>query len=67
MQKSGHRVLKGVNWVLNDKIGKMVLKGVSWINNTKIRVYVMYGKSHSRIAFIKSSTDPEEKSEIPHF
>ena len=55
MQKSGHMVLKGVNWVHNDKIGsnglersqlvtpikidQMVLKGVSWLDNTKIRSY----------------------------
>ena len=41
-------VLKGVNWVHNDKIGsnglemgqksgQMVLKGVNWVHNDKIR------------------------------
>ena len=24
-------VLKGVNWVHNDKLGQMVLKGVNWV------------------------------------
>ena len=36
MQKWGHMVLKGVNWVHNDKImGQMVLKGVNWVHNDK--------------------------------
>ena len=35
MQKSGHMVLKGVNWVHNDKLGQMVLKGVNWVHNDK--------------------------------
>ena len=29
-------VLKGVNWVHNDKIGQMVLKGVNWVHSDKI-------------------------------
>ena len=29
-------VLKGVDWILNDKIGKMVLKEVNWVHNAKI-------------------------------
>ena len=29
----GHMVLKGVNWVHNDKLGYMVLKGVNWVHN----------------------------------
>ena len=33
MQKSGHMVLKGVNWVHNDRLGQMVLKGVIWVHN----------------------------------
>ena len=42
MQKSGHMVLKGVNWVHNCrytmiKSGQMVLKGVNWVHNDKIR------------------------------
>ena len=37
MIKLGQMVLKGVNWVHNDKIGQMVLKGVNWVHNTKIR------------------------------
>ena len=39
MIKLGQMVLKGVNWVHNDKIwvGQMVLKGVIWIHNYKIR------------------------------
>ena len=28
-------VLKGVNWVHNDKTGQMVLKGVNWVHNDK--------------------------------
>ena len=48
-------VLKGVNWVHNDKIrsnglgrsqlgtqcksGNMVLKGINWVHNAKIRSY----------------------------
>ena len=27
-------VLKGVNWVHNDKLDKVVLKGVNWVHNT---------------------------------
>ena len=38
MQNSGHMVLKGVNWVHNDKI-RMVLKGVNWVHNKKVRPY----------------------------
>ena len=30
-------VLKGVNWVYNDKLDEMVLKGVIWVHNYKIR------------------------------
>ena len=30
-------VLKGVNWVHNDKLDQMVLKGVNWVHNDKIR------------------------------
>ena len=30
-------VLKGVNWVHNDKLYHMVLKGVIWVHNYKIR------------------------------
>ena len=37
MIKSGQMVLKGVNWVHNDKLGQMVLKGVIWVHNDKIR------------------------------
>ena len=37
MIKLGHMVLKGVNWVHNDKLGQMVLKGVNWVHNTKFR------------------------------
>ena len=53
IQKMGHMVLKGFNWVHNDKIsssglersqlgtqykkGQMVLKGVIWVHNDKIR------------------------------
>ena len=31
----GQMVLKGVNWVYNNKIqlGQMVLKGVNWVHN----------------------------------
>ena len=36
MIKSGQMVLKGVNWIHNDKIGQMVLKGVNWVHNDKI-------------------------------
>ena len=32
-------VLKGVNWVHNDKLVQMVLKGVNWVYNDKIRSY----------------------------
>ena len=32
-------VLRGVNWVHNDKLGQMVLKGITWIHNAKIRSY----------------------------
>ena len=42
MQKSGHMVLKGVNWVLIDKMkksGYIVLKGDNWVHNTKVRSY----------------------------
>ena len=54
MIKLGQMVLKGVNWVHNDKIrsmvlesigytiqksGHMVLKGVNWVHNDKIRSY----------------------------
>ena len=44
MQKSGHMVLKGVNWEHIDesryimlKSGHMVLKGVNWVHIDKIR------------------------------
>ena len=36
MIKLGHMILKGVNWVHNDKLGQMVLKGVNWVHNHKI-------------------------------
>ena len=39
MHRSGHMVLKGVNWVHNTKLGQMVLKGVNWVHNAKIRLY----------------------------
>ena len=32
-------VLKGVNWVHNDKLGQMVLKGVNHVSNAKTRSY----------------------------
>ena len=35
MIKLGQMVLKGINWVHNDKIGSW--KVVSWVDNTKIR------------------------------
>ena len=35
--KLGQMVLKGVNWVHNDKLGYMVLKGVICVHNIKIR------------------------------
>ena len=38
MIKSGQMVLKGVNWVHNDKISQMVLKGVNWVHNDKNQV-----------------------------
>ena len=37
MIKFSQMVLKGVNWVHNDKFGQMVLKGVNWVHNAKIR------------------------------
>ena len=37
MIKMGQMVLKGVNWVHNDKLGQIVLKGVIWVHNYKIR------------------------------
>ena len=37
MIKLGQMVLKGVNWVHNEKSGQMVLKGVNWVHNDKIR------------------------------
>ena len=39
MIKSGQMVLKGVNWVHNEKLGQMVLKGVNWVHNAKTRSY----------------------------
>ena len=39
MIKLDHMILKGVNWVHNDKFGHMVLKGVNWEHNAKIRSY----------------------------
>ena len=38
MIKLGQMVLKGVNWVHNDKLDQMVLKGVIWVHNYKIRL-----------------------------
>ena len=38
MIKLGQMVLKGVNWVHNDKIRSMVLKGVNWVHNDKTRL-----------------------------
>ena len=37
MIKLGQMILKGVNWVHNDKSDDMVLKGVNWVHNDKIR------------------------------
>ena len=38
-------VLKGVNWIHNDKtmqkLGHMVLKGVNWVHNNKISQMVL--------------------------
>ena len=42
MQKSGHMVSKGANWVHIDKMkksGYMVLKGDNLVHNTKVRSY----------------------------
>ena len=37
MIKLGQMVLKGVDWILNDKIRyTMVLKEVNWVHNLKI-------------------------------
>ena len=36
MQKSGHVVLKEVNWVHIRKLGQRVLKGVNMVHNDKI-------------------------------
>ena len=36
MIKLGHMVLKGVNWVHNDKLGQMVLKGVNWVYKNQV-------------------------------
>ena len=33
MVKLGQMVMKGVNWVCNDKLDQMVLKGVIWVHN----------------------------------
>ena len=33
--KLGQMVLKGVNWVHNDKMGQIILKGVNWVHNDK--------------------------------
>ena len=37
MIKLGQMVLKGLNWVQNDKIGQ--LKGVNWVQSDKIGSY----------------------------
>ena len=37
MQKSGHMVLKGVNWVHNDKIRSNGLERRYWVHIDKIR------------------------------
>ena len=37
MIKLCYMVLKGVNWVHNDKNRSTVLKGVNWVHNDKIR------------------------------
>ena len=39
MQKSGHMVLKGVNWVHNTKSSNMLLRAVNWVHNDKIGSY----------------------------
>ena len=39
MIKLGQMVLKGVNWVHNDKSHQIILKGVNWVHNAKIRSY----------------------------
>ena len=38
MQKSGHMVLKGVNWVHNDKIMSNGLERSHFVHNTKFRL-----------------------------
>ena len=37
-QKSGHMVLKGVNWDTMIKSGHMVLKGVNWVQYAKQKI-----------------------------
>ena len=37
MQKSDHRVLKGIIWLQNDKIGSNGFKGVNRAPNDKMR------------------------------
>ena len=44
MIELGHMVLKGFDWVHNDKIGQMVLKGVNCVHNDKLGH--MVSKSH---------------------
>ena len=43
MPKSGHMVMKGINYVHNDKFSQMGLKEVSWVHNDKLGQMVLKG------------------------
>ena len=47
-QKPSHIVMKGVNWVHNDKLGLMVLKGVSI--DTKVPPTILDGGKNLLLA-----------------
>ena len=54
-------VLKGVNWVHNDKMGQMVLKGVNWVHKIKGQMVL---KGVNRVHNDKIRSNGLERSQL---
>ena len=63
MQKSGHMVLKGVNWVHNDKIGSNGLER-SQLGTTIIKLGQMVLKGVNRVHNDKMMSNGLERSQF---
>ena len=54
-------------WKLDISDLDIPLRLSTWLDISMEPPCVIYEYSHCQIAFIKPSTNPEDKSEIPHF